>query len=96
MEHLPKEFELIKVFINAVLLDPKAWKDKFYCAGAIQECLPSDPTKQSTCGYMLRGLPTPKLGPLPRDAIIEELRADDSKVSKQRRDIDFPSLEQVP
>ena len=45
---------------------------------------------------MLRGLPTPKLGPLPRDAIIEELRADDSKVSKQRRDIDFPSLEQVP
>lgn len=96
MEHLPTEFELISSFIDAVMLDPTAWKDKFYRTGAIQECIPSNPKQQSTCGYMLRGLATPHLGPLPRDAMIDELRGDDTRDSKQRRDIDFPVLEQVP
>eukprot|EP00435_Cladocopium_sp_Y103_P055094 s474_g18.t1 len=96
MEHLPAQYQLIGSFIEAVLLDPNAWKEKFYYAGAVQECAPSNPKKQSTCGYILRGLPTPNLGPLPRDAMIDELRADDTKESKQRRDIDFPCLEQAP
>ena len=98
MAHLPYEdFKLIRTFIECFVLQGKDGKhpDESFFRGAVQQGLPSNPSKGSTGCYFLPHLPTPELGNLPRSDIIRELLSDVNKDSKQRRDIDFPCLEQV-
>lgn len=92
MRHLPTEYMLVQHFIESFRLTPKSREDGYW-SGAIHIGLPCDPSKKSTLGYLLKGLPNPDLGVLPRDEIIKELRSDNVKDCKQRRDVDFPCLE---
>lgn len=55
--------------------------------GAINQGVPTDPSKPTTCGYLTVDLPSPDLGDLPRDEIIKELESDQCKTIKQRRDL---------
>ena len=58
-----------------------------YMVGAVLEGLPENPAKATTCAYIVRGLPDPDLGDIPRDEIYQELNGNPVKLARQRRDI---------
>lgn len=60
-----------------------------FSLGAICEGPPVDANQPSSCAYFMSGLPTPELGTIPRNEMVEELKNDDQKEIKQRRDFGF-------
>ena len=94
MKHLPiQDYVLLQHFVEAFVLDPKARDNGMFSGRAVFEGFPCDPSKPTSCAYVVRKLPTPDLGQLPREEIMHELRADVVAERKQRRDVDFPCQE---
>lgn len=82
--------KLLKDIVKVIKADTKVLKG--WATGSCHMGLPCDPSKASTCCYMLIDLPCEKLdlGSLPRDDMITELDDNPLKMCKQRRDVTFP------
>ena len=95
LKHLPVEqHNLMKDIVELILANPKV-VERGWVQGAAHLGLPYDPSKPTTCCYIVQGLDVSKfdLGGLPRDEIYQEMEGNPSKLAKQRRDVSFPDGE---
>ena len=95
LKHLPVEqHKLLKDIVEIILAKPKI-VECGWVQGAAPMGLPHDPSKPTTCCYILQNLDVSKieLGGLPRDEIYQEMEGNPSKLAKQRRDVTFPDGE---
>lgn len=86
-KHLPIDQHMllkeIKMDISKIGKDTETG----YMIGAVLEGLPENPAKATTCAYIVRHLPDPDLGDIPRDEIYQELKDNPVKLARQRRDV---------
>ena len=68
-------------------------RDESFFSGAMQHGVPLSPSSVPR-GFCLHECPSPVLGQIPRDDIIEELNNDDKRDVKLRRGTEIPHVEE--